>query len=123
MAFPEQQVVCRHGRVARDVEALCDDARRRQAQTRFQAPIYDRGTKWEAYQCLPSLTDYVLVAQSQIRVEHYRREADGSWRYEMLGAGGTIRLSGGLALDVDALYRGAFELLADDPRAQPLSSA
>ena len=48
---------------------------------------YDRGKKWEAYQRLASLTDYVLVAQTSVRVEHYRREADGSWRYRVLEAG------------------------------------
>lgn len=71
---------------------------------------YDRATKWEAYQQLPSLTDYLLIAQAHVRVEHYRREADGSWRYEVLGAGGTIRLSGEVAVDVDAVYAGAFAL-------------
>lgn len=74
---------------------------------------YDRAVKWAAYQRLPSLTDYLLVAQVQIRVEHYRREVDGSWRYEVLGSGATIRLSGEITLSVDAIYRGAFELVGD----------
>jgi Uma2 family endonuclease len=71
---------------------------------------YDRGPKWEAYQRLASLTDYLLVAQTQVRVEHYRREPDGSWRYEVLEAGGTITLSNGLKVAIDAVYEGAFEL-------------
>lgn len=74
---------------------------------------YDRGDKWEAYQRLPSLTDYLLVAQASVRVEHYQREAEGSWRYRVLGAGDTVTLSNGATLSVDAVYEGAFELAAD----------
>ena len=71
---------------------------------------YDRGEKWEAYQRLPSLTDYVLVSQTAKRIEHYGREADGSWRYRMLEAGGTLTLGNGGSVSVDAVYEGAFEL-------------
>ena len=34
----------------------------------------DRGEKFAHYRQLPSLQEYVLVAQDQIRVEHYRRQ-------------------------------------------------
>jgi len=74
---------------------------------------YDRGEKWEAYQRLVSLSDYLLVAQMSVRVEHYRREADGSWRYRMLGAGDTVTLADGSTVSIDAVYEGAFELAAD----------
>lgn len=72
--------------------------------------VYDRGAKWEAYQRIASLTDYLLVAQHQVRVEHYHREPDGSWRYWVIEAGGDIGLSGAPGIAVDAVYRGAFEL-------------
>jgi Uma2 family endonuclease len=42
---------------------------------------YDRGKKFEHYRNLSSLTDYVLVAQDKISVEHYNRQADGRWIY------------------------------------------
>ena len=71
---------------------------------------YDRGEKWEAYQRLASLTDYLLVAQTSVRIEHYRREAEGSWRYRVLEAGDTITLTNGASLVVDAIYEGAFDL-------------
>jgi Uma2 family endonuclease len=73
---------------------------------------YDRGDKWEAYQRLASLTDYLLVAQAGARVEHYQREAEGSWRYRVLEAGDTVTLANGAALAIDAVYEGAFELAA-----------
>lgn len=74
---------------------------------------YDRGDKWESHQRLASLTDYLLVAQAAARVEHYQREADGSWRYRMSGPGDTVTLANGAVLTVDAIYEGAFDLVAD----------
>jgi Uma2 family endonuclease len=71
---------------------------------------YDRGGKWEAYQRIPSLTDYLLVSQAAVQVAHYQREADGSWRYRLLGAGGSVTLSNGATFTVDDLYVGAFAL-------------
>jgi Uma2 family endonuclease len=41
---------------------------------------YDRGEKWECYQQLESLTDYLLVAQDRPQIEHYSLN-DGGWRY------------------------------------------
>jgi len=71
---------------------------------------YDRGEKWESYQRLPSLRDYLLVSQSAVRVEHFGRQEDGSWRYREHGPGGSITLSTGAQLLVDAIYEGAFQL-------------
>jgi Uma2 family endonuclease len=71
---------------------------------------YDRGDKWEAYQRLPSLTDYLLVSQATAQIEHYQREEGGSWRYRLVGVGGSIALTGGATLRVDAVYEGAFDL-------------
>jgi Uma2 family endonuclease len=42
---------------------------------------YDRGSKFAHYRALESLTDYLLVAQNQPRMEHFARQADRSWRY------------------------------------------
>jgi len=40
---------------------------------------YDRGEKFLHYRLLPSLTDYLLVTQNAMRVEHYARQPDGTW--------------------------------------------
>ncbi|AUX43380.1 hypothetical protein SOCE26_048280 [Sorangium cellulosum] len=74
---------------------------------------FDRGAKWEVYQRLSSLTDYLLVSQWQVRIEHYQREGDGSWRYRVLERGDTIALANGAHVSVDAIYDGAFGLEAD----------
>lgn len=74
---------------------------------------YDRGDRWESYQRLPSLSDYLLVSQTARQIEHFQREADGSWRYRLVEAGGTLTLGNGATVAVDAVYEGAFELAAD----------
>lgn len=42
---------------------------------------YDRGKKWEHYQRLDSLCDYLLVSQTPYRVEQFTRQRGGSWNY------------------------------------------
>ncbi len=43
---------------------------------------YDRGKKFANYQMVPSLKEYVLVSQDEPRIELFRRDADGGWKYE-----------------------------------------
>ena len=40
---------------------------------------YDRGAKFGHYRQIPSLQEYVLIAQDQPLVERYARQADNSW--------------------------------------------
>jgi len=40
---------------------------------------YDCGRKFGHYRCLPSLQEYLLVAQDQCQVEHYVRQPDEAW--------------------------------------------
>jgi Uma2 family endonuclease len=40
---------------------------------------YDRGAKFAHYRQVPSLQEYILVAQDRPLVERYVRQADGSW--------------------------------------------
>lgn len=74
---------------------------------------YDRGLKWESYQRLASLTDYLLVAQHAVRVEQFLRAPDRGWFYRTYGAGEQLVLSSGVPLDIDAIYARAFELPGD----------
>ena len=41
---------------------------------------YDRGEKFRYYQTIPTLTDYLLVAQDEARIELYTRHED-HWHY------------------------------------------
>jgi len=40
---------------------------------------YDRGAKFRNYQQLPSLKEYVLVAQEEAVIERFIRQEDGAW--------------------------------------------
>ncbi len=55
----------------------------------------------------------MLVAQTSVRVEHYQREADSSWRYRVMSAGDAVTLANGATLAIDAVYDTAFDLVAD----------
>ena len=72
---------------------------------------YDRGDKAEAYRTIPSLSEHVLLVQHRAHVEHYARQADGSWVLRESGAGGAITIASlSLTLEVDAVYQSVFEL-------------
>lgn len=42
---------------------------------------YDRGKKFQHYQFVESLSEYVLITQDACRVERYIRQKDGTWLY------------------------------------------
>ena len=70
---------------------------------------YDRGDKFESYRSIASLTDYVLVSQKAVLVEHYHRLADGTWNYRALGPGERLGLASlGCEIEVDRIYLKVF---------------
>jgi Uma2 family endonuclease len=45
---------------------------------------FDRGEKFTRYQLWnPTLTDCLLVSQDRPQIEHFHRQADGSWSYQL----------------------------------------
>lgn len=68
---------------------------------------YDRGEKFDDYQTLDSLADYVLISTGRNHVDHYARNADGSWTLRSCGPGQTFTLTGcDATIAVDAIYEG-----------------
>lgn len=65
----------------------------------------DRGNKWQHYQLLPSLREYVLVSQTDPRVERYVRLPSGTWEYSD-ATSGVVQLATGAAIDLAQLYDG-----------------
>ena len=63
----------------------------------------DRGNKWQHYQLIPSLMEYVLVSQTHPRVESYRRLPSGAWEYRDT-TDGTVQLLSGATVDMATLY-------------------
>ena len=41
--------------------------------------VFDRGEKFQLYQELESLRDYILISQNTPRIEHYARQENGLW--------------------------------------------
>ncbi len=69
---------------------------------------YDREEKFGYYRQLPSLEEYVLIAQNERLIEVYRRPPDGRrrWACELGRAGETVTIHGA-TISVDALYGSA----------------
>lgn len=77
---------------------------------------YDRGLTWDGYQRIESLTDYLLVSQAEARIEHFRRDRNRTWVYQLAGVGERLTLSSGVELDVDAIFAGVMQLPGDRDR-------
>src|SRR5262249_45001547 len=55
---------------------------------------YDRGKKFAHYRAIDSLREYVLVSQTEYRVERFFRRDDGNWNYsESVEPNGSIELA------------------------------
>jgi Uma2 family endonuclease len=63
----------------------------------------DRGGKWQHYQLIPSLKEYLLVSSHERRIERYRRLTNGAWEYSETTEG-TLELAIGVRIDLNALY-------------------
>ncbi len=54
---------------------------------------YDRGAKFDHYRPIETLREYVLVSTDRLAVDHYLREAGGTWRLTTSrGPDGQLRL-------------------------------
>ncbi len=54
---------------------------------------YDRGDKFTYYKSIPSLREYLLVAQHRPHITHYAKQADGVWSYaEINDLDGSLQL-------------------------------
>ncbi len=67
---------------------------------------FDRGEKFQSYQQLSSLREYVLISQDKNFVQHYVRQTPESWTYTAaFGAEGTLNLpSIECTLSLEAIY-------------------
>jgi Uma2 family endonuclease len=69
---------------------------------------YDRGDKRQHYQQLSSLRDYVLVAQSQRRIEVFTRGGGDAWQHQVFTRGDEALFpSLDCRFEVDELYAAA----------------
>ena len=69
---------------------------------------YDRGEKFAYYKKLASLSEYVLVGQERMRVEHHLRRPDGTWPVTVLEAAeAVLELLAGARIPLREIYRKA----------------
>ena len=67
---------------------------------------YDRGEKFEHYQQIASLKDYILISQDEIRVEHHYRQESEWLQSEFQGLEDVLSLlSIGCELRLSDIYR------------------
>jgi len=67
--------------------------------------LLDRREKLFNYQKLESLQEYVLVSQSEVKVELYRRDSAGGWLVQSLGVGDSLHLQSiDLAIALSDIY-------------------
>ena len=76
------------------------------------AESFDRGGKFEQYRTIPSLAEVVFLSQKAAHVEHFERQADGSWRLREYRAGQRLVLPApGCEVAVDDLYLKVFQVV------------
>ncbi|MGR9052973.1 MAG: Uma2 family endonuclease, partial [Gammaproteobacteria bacterium] len=68
----------------------------------------DRREKLRAYQSIPSLMDYCLVAQDECRIEKYGRNSDEkTWTLTIYGHGDVVDFAClATPIDISAFYEG-----------------
>lgn len=68
---------------------------------------FDRGEKFQRYRWIPSLQEYVLVAQNRPYIERFTRQPSGEWLLaEAMGLDATIDLPAiGCSLPLTSVYR------------------
>jgi Uma2 family endonuclease len=68
---------------------------------------YDRGRKFAQYRMIESLREYVLVSQTECRIERFSRQDGGNWLYtECTDPDGSIELlSVACRLSLSGIYR------------------
>ena len=111
-----------------DVSALCgppayfDDHRDTITNPVFVAEVlspstknYDRGTKLRLYRMMPSFVECLLVEQTPVEVEHWRRLEHGDWLLSTIrDNAGVLKLQSlGCELPIADIYHGVEELLPD----------
>ncbi|MCE7872235.1 Uma2 family endonuclease [bacterium CPR1] len=82
--YPDLVVVCGPPRLMADRPDTLTDARVIVEVLSPSTESYDRSEKFRMYRALPSLEEYVLVAQDAVRVERHHRQASGDWLWTEL---------------------------------------
>ena len=110
--YPDVTVVCGPRALAPDDKNAVTNPTLIVEVTSPTSDSYDRGDKFQHYQTLSSLREYLLVSQSERRIERWTRDDAGVWVARTFFAGELVPLSSiASSIDVSQLYTEA----ADPP--------
>lgn len=108
--YPDVSVICGRIETASDDPNAAINPKLLVEVLSESTEAYDRGSKAAHYRRIPSLQEYVLVAQDEPRIEVYRRNDDGGWVLFEARPGERLELrSISVSLDVDAVYENPLE--------------
>jgi Uma2 family endonuclease len=79
MTYPDIVVFCEPAEFLDENEDTLTDATVIVEVLSRSTQKYDRTEKFRFYRGLASLSEYLLLAQSAIRAEHYVKQPDGAW--------------------------------------------
>ncbi len=104
--YPDISVVCRKLETADDDPHAATNPTLIVEVLSGSSEAYDRGKKFAHYRRIPSLREYVLVAQNERRIEVWRKSEAGQWTLaQEVGAGESAALASiGCTLAVDEVY-------------------
>ena len=107
--YPDLSVICGPPQIADDKKDVVLNPKLIIEVLSESTAGYDRGTKFLAYQAIPSLEEYVLVWQDRFLVESYRRQGQEAWLYTKAeGQQATLELpSIGVSVSLAEIYRNA----------------
>ncbi|MDD5295579.1 MAG: Uma2 family endonuclease [Rhodocyclaceae bacterium] len=84
---------------------------------------YDRGLKFEYYQALESLREYLLLEQDRRHADLFRKNGEGLWVLHPTSGYGTVSLDSiGAVLDMDAIYEDVSFASVPAPAQGPTAS-
>jgi Uma2 family endonuclease len=67
---------------------------------------FDRGDKFSDYQTCPTLKEYILIHQNQMKIECHRREDSGVWQEHIYEAGDEVEFTRvGFRGSIASIYR------------------
>lgn len=78
--YPDVVVICGEPEFARDDPMSVTNPRVIFEILSPSTEAYDRGEKFEFYQHLASLQEYILVSQDRAHIDRFVRQPDGDWR-------------------------------------------
>lgn len=104
--YPDATVVCRKPALADDRQDILLNPTVIFEILSPSTERYDRGIKLQYYRGIPSLQDYILVDQNQMRVEQYTRSGANTWTLrDCAGTNVTLTIESiGVSLALHRLY-------------------